>query len=380
MMNGNYVGSRAVFLAAQPIDLVSSPRRLSAKQSGRNRQRCGKNPRSHSVPAALTARKNSRTPNPGEKGRGRVGPGSGAESSLSALEALTLAMAAPLAEPAERAEGGSSSTLSAFLREAARVPLLTPKEEVALARRIRAGDEQAREQMICANLRLVVKIARDYEHLGLPLLDLISEGAIGLMKAVDRFNPAKGGKLSTYGSWWIKQQIRRALANQGRTIRLPVHVEGKLYRLGRAEVRLREVLGREPSDEELADELSMKPRRISRLREASVRPASLDAAVGEDADGSLGELVADERASNPSDAFEQNSDRELMMRLLPRLPRREEMILRLRFGLNGGEEKTLEELGDEFGLTRERIRQLQNDAFRKLRELMESPDSEPDQA
>ncbi len=377
MMNRNYFASRAVFVAAQPIDLVSSSRRLAAKESGRNRQRCGKNARSNSVPAALTARKNSRTPNTGEKGQGRVELNSGAESSLSALEALTLAMSAPLAEPADRGEGASSSTLAAFLREAARVPLLTPQEEVALARRIRAGDEEARERMICANLRLVVKIARDYEHLGLPLLDLISEGAIGLMKAVERFNPAKGGKLSTYGSWWIKQQIRRALANQGRTIRLPVHVEGKLYRLGRAEVRLREVLGREPSDEELADELNMKPRRISRLREASVRPASLDATVGEDADGSLGELVADERASNPSEAFEQNSDRELMMRLLPRLPKREEMILRLRFGLNGGPEKTLEELGEEFGLTRERIRQLQNDAFRKLRELMESPDAEP---
>ncbi|HYG33866.1 MAG TPA: sigma-70 family RNA polymerase sigma factor, partial [Clostridia bacterium] len=153
--------------------------------------------------------------------------------------------------------GVTPSALAAWLRDASVVPLLTREQEVELAARIRAGDTAAREHMIRANLRLVVKIAREYEHLGLPLLDLLSEGTIGLMKAVDRFDPSKGGKLSTYGSWWIKQQIRRALSNQGRTIRLPVHVEAKIYRLGLAEVKMREVLGREATDEELAGELDM---------------------------------------------------------------------------------------------------------------------------
>lgn len=272
-------------------------------------------------------------------------------------------------------ENGSempNSALAAFMRDAAEVPLLTPDQEVELARQIKAGSRSAREHMIRANLRLVIKIARDYEHLGLPLLDLISEGAIGLMKAVDRFDPSKGGKLSTYGSWWVKQQIRRALANQGRTIRLPVHVEGKLYRLGRAEAKLREELGREATDDELAEELGTNARRIRRLRDASFRPSSLDAPVGEDGDGSLGELVGDERSADPSEQYEMQADKGLLMTLLPKLSKREFEILKSRFGLDGGEEQTLEQLGEKFGLTRERIRQLQNEAFKKLRNLMEN--------
>lgn len=376
MFNGNYLGSRAATKVAKTAKAASPRGSRGGKNSGQARRNCRRRPESPSTTPERSGGEKDKGKEAELKASRKFGLKSVGESNLSPLQALTLAMSTPLTEPVDRTEDTTASALGAFLREAARVPLLTPREEIELASRIRAGDDQAREQMICANLRLVVKIARDYEHLGLPLLDLISEGAIGLMKAVDRFNPAKGGKLSTYGSWWIKQQIRRALANQGRTIRLPVHVEGKLYRMGRAEARLREVLGREATDEELADELAMNPRRIGRLRAASVRPASLDAAVGEDADGSLGELVADEHADNPSNTFEQNSDRELMMRLLPRLPKREEMILRLRFGLDDGKEKTLEELGDQFGLTRERIRQLQNDAFRKLRELMESSECE----
>jgi len=268
--------------------------------------------------------------------------------------------------------GGVTTALSAFMRDAGEVPLLTVEEEVNLAARIRKGDMASRDRMIRANLRLVIKIARDYEHLGLPLLDLISEGCIGLMKAVDRFDPAKGGKMSTYGAWWIKQQMRRALANQGRTIRLPVHVEAKIYRLGRAELKLQELLGREATDEELADEMGMKAKRVSRLRRSAVRPGSLDAPVGEDGESSLGELVGDSAAMDPYQAFEMKSDQSLVMRLLERLSGRELEILKCRFGLDGRPEQTLEELGEKFGLTRERIRQLQNEAFKKLRALMEA--------
>ena len=268
---------------------------------------------------------------------------------------------------------GVGSALTSFMRDATAVPLLTPEEEVVLAARIKQGDDAAREHLIRANLRLVVKIAREYEHLGLPLLDLISEGTIGLMKAVDRFDPAKGGKLSTYGSWWIKQQIRRALANQGRTIRLPVHIEAKIYRMGRAEVRLREALGREATDEELSEELGMTAKRVTRLRNSAVRPTSLDAPLGDEDSGTVSEVVGDDRNFDPSTSYQCKADQGMVMALLARLPEREARILRCRFGLDGREEQTLEELGEEFGLTRERIRQLQNEAFKKLRTMMENP-------
>jgi RNA polymerase primary sigma factor len=273
-------------------------------------------------------------------------------------------------EPMPTAEGAGTA-LSAYLRDVGEVALLTPQQEIELAARIKQGDGAAREHMIRANLRLVVKISRDYEHLGLPLLDLISEGTIGLMKAVDRFDPAKGGKLSTYGSWWIKQQIRRALSNQGRTIRLPVHVEAKIYRLGRAEARLRDLLGREATDEEVASELGVAPRKIARLRDSAIRPASLDASLGDDDSSTIGEVVRDEKTSTPYESYEQKADHDLLRQFLTRLPAREAEILTARFGLNGDDEQTLEDLGARFGLTRERIRQLQNEAFKKLREMME---------
>src|SRR6266853_6601288 len=169
-----------------------------------------------------------------------------------------------------------------YLREIGQTPLLTPREEIELARRIKKGDRRAREQMIKANLRLVVKIARDYEGYGLPLLDLINEGNIGLMKGVERFDPKKGAKLSTYAAWWIKQSIKRALANQSRTIRLPVHVVDKMAHIRRAEAKLRDTLDREPTDEEVADDLGLQARRVWRYREASRAPVSLDAPLGDD--------------------------------------------------------------------------------------------------
>jgi RNA polymerase primary sigma factor len=264
--------------------------------------------------------------------------------------------------------------LQLYLREVGQVKLLTPREEIALAKRIKRGDWRAREHMIKANLRLVVKIARDYEGMGLPLLDLINEGNIGLMKGVERFDPRKGAKLSTYASWWIKQSIKRALSNQAKTIRLPVHVVDKMAHLRRAEMKLRETLDRDPTDEELAHELNLDPRRVQQYRQASKAPVSLDAPVGDDASERISEVVADPNAAAPFDRLIQETDTELVRDVLTTLDRRENTILALRFGLRDGRERTLEEVGERLGVTRERIRQIQEQALKKLRAKMEERD------
>ena len=269
----------------------------------------------------------------------------------------------------ERHEGDSAIKL--YLREIGQTKLITAQEEIELAARIKKGDKKAREHMIKANLRLVVKIARDYEGLGLPLLDLISEGNIGLMKAVERFDPAKGGKLSTYGSWWIKQAIKRALANQSKTIRLPVHLVDKISKMRRAAMRIQEELGREPTDEELAAELGTTAARVSQMRTASIRPASLDAPVGDDDSNNYSEIVEDERAINPYDELEDKTVTGMLQDMVKHLDEREATILRYRFGLDGGSERTLEDVGVKFGVTRERVRQIQNLALRKLRKMIE---------
>jgi RNA polymerase primary sigma factor len=187
-----------------------------------------------------------------------------------------------------------------YLREVGQTPLLSPQEELALARRIQSGDAAAREQMIKANLRLVVRIAREYEDYGVPLLDLINEGNIGLMKAVERFDPTRGAKLSTYAAWWIKQAIRRALSNQSKTIRLPVHVGDKLLHLNRAAARLEDELGREPTNEELAGELDMSASRVAALRRSALAPASLDAPIGGEQDSKrFDEVIGDEKTATP---------------------------------------------------------------------------------
>jgi RNA polymerase primary sigma factor len=263
-----------------------------------------------------------------------------------------------------------------YLREIGQVKLLTPDEEIQLAARIKKGDKKAREHMIKANLRLVVKIARDYEGIGLPLLDLISEGNIGLMKAVERFDPAKGGKLSTYGSWWIKQSIKRALANQSKTIRLPVHLVDKISKMRRVGMRLQEELGREPTDEELADELGMTAARVAQMRMAAVRPASLDAPIGDDDSNNFSDVVEDENATSPYDNLEDKTVTGMLQDMVKHLDEREATILRYRFGLDGGTEKTLEEVGVKFGVTRERVRQIQNLALKKLRKMIEKLEKE----
>jgi RNA polymerase primary sigma factor len=265
----------------------------------------------------------------------------------------------------------ADTAIKLYLREIGQVKLLTPQEEIQLAARIKKGDKKAREQMIKANLRLVVKIARDYEGIGLPLLDLISEGNIGLMKAVERFDPKKGGKLSTYGSWWIKQSIKRALANQSKTIRLPVHLVDKISKMRRIGMRLQEELGREPTDEELADELDMTPVRVRQMRLAAIRPASLDAPIGDDDSNNFSDVVEDENATSPYDNLEDKTVTDMLQDMVKHLDPREATILRYRFGLDGGTEKTLEEVGQKFGVTRERVRQIQNLALRKLRKMIE---------
>jgi RNA polymerase primary sigma factor len=263
------------------------------------------------------------------------------------------------------------TAIKLYLREIGQVNLLTPQEEIKLAVRIKRGDKKAREQMIKANLRLVVKIARDYEGIGLPLLDLISEGNIGLMKAVERFDPKKGGKLSTYGSWWIKQSIKRALANQSKTIRLPVHLVDKISKMRRISMRLQEELGREPTDDELADELSMTATRVRQMRMAAIRPASLDAPISGEESNSFSEVVEDENAATPYEDLEDKTVTSMLRDMVKHLDARESTILRYRFGLDGGSEKTLEEVGEKFGVTRERVRQIQNLALKKLRRMIE---------
>jgi len=271
----------------------------------------------------------------------------------------------------ERSSYDGDTAIKLYLREIGQVKLLTPQEEIALAARIKKGDKKAREQMIKANLRLVVKIARDYDGIGLPLLDLISEGNIGLMKAVERFDPSKGGKLSTYGSWWIKQSIKRALANQSKTIRLPVHLVDKISKMRRVAMRLQEELGREPSDEELADELGTSSTRVAQMRMAAIRPASLDAPIGDEDSNNFAEVVQDENADTPYEMLEDKTVTGMLQEMVKKLDPREATILRYRFGLDGGSEKTLEEVGEKFGVTRERVRQIQNIALRKLRKMIE---------
>jgi len=264
----------------------------------------------------------------------------------------------------------SDSSLRVYLREISKTDLLTPAEEVELAARIKKGDKKARAHMIKANLRLVVKIAQDYSGYGLPLADLISEGNIGLMKAVERFDPEKGGKLSTYGSWWIKQSIKRALANQSKTIRLPVHMVDKIAKMRRISALLTESMGREPSEDELAEELGLPRRKLALLTRASQRPVSLDAPVNEDESIGLSDIIGDERAQSPLDALVDKNIHNQLDDLLEVLDEREHRIIGARFGLNGKTPMTLEEVGREFGVTRERIRQLQNVALEKMRKAL----------
>jgi RNA polymerase primary sigma factor len=264
----------------------------------------------------------------------------------------------------------SDTGLNRYLREIGRIPLLTPQQETELASKIKKGDAEARERMINSNLRLVVTIAHDYANLGLPLLDLISEGNIGLTKAVERFDPTKGAKLSTYAMWWIKQSIKRALANQSKTIRLPVHLVDKVAKVRRVSLQMSDELGREPTDDELGEEIGIPGDKVARLKSVGIRPASLDAPIGDDDSTKFGEIIGDEEAQTPFEFLRDKNLRGEVDGLIEVLDDREKKIISQRFGLDGGKPKTLEDVSKGFGVTRERIRQLQNIALAKLRRAL----------
>jgi RNA polymerase primary sigma factor len=269
--------------------------------------------------------------------------------------------------------------LQRYLKEIGKVDLLTIEEEIALAARIKKGDAEARDHMIRANLRLVVKIAAGYQNYGLSLADLVAEGNIGLMKAVERYDPAKGGKLSTYAAWWIKQSVKRALANQARTIRMPVHAVDTVSKMRWATHRLSEKLGRAPTDQELAKELEIDMKKLQHLREISMPPVSLESTPTDDPEGrSVGERVEDANAIRPDESLSDQDMNSQLDSLLSVLDRRERAIINQRFGLTGRRPRTLEQVGAKFGVTRERIRQLQNRALEKMREAladMENPET-----
>jgi RNA polymerase primary sigma factor len=269
-----------------------------------------------------------------------------------------------------RDENGHANSLGAYLHEVGRTPLLSFEEECALARRMRRGDAGARDHMIRANLRLVVHIARKYENLGLPLMDLINEGNIGLMRAVDSFRLGKKAKVSTYASWWIRQCMHRALSNQSKTIRLPVHAIEKYSRIRRTELKLKEQMHREPTEEEIAAESGISLKQVRSILQMAMQPISLDMAI-EETGLEFGSTVADEHAVDPADAAVKSALYENLKQLLSEMPERERRILEARFGMNEQGAQTLEEIGLLFNVTRERIRQIQNMALARLRRKME---------
>ncbi len=272
--------------------------------------------------------------------------------------------------PWEELSTEERSPIRYYLDQIGKTPLLTLEQETALARRILKGDEEARQQMIQANLRLVVRIAKDYDNFGLSLMDLISEGNFGLIKAVERFDPDKGGKLSTYASWWIKQAIKRALATSGKTIRLPVHMVDRIAQMRRVTNQLAAELGREPHNEEIAMAMEIPLAKVVHMKSVANRAASLDQPVGEEGDATLGDLVKDESERTPFETLRGKSDNDEIATMLAALEPREAEILTHRFGLNGESPLTLEEVGELFKLTRERVRQLQQSALMQLRRIM----------
>lgn len=262
-----------------------------------------------------------------------------------------------------------------YLREIGKIPLLTPEQEIELATRVKEGDKDAKDQMAEANMRLVVSIAKKYVGRGLDLLDLIQEGNTGLLRAVEKFDPTRGFKFSTYATWWIRQAITRAIADQARTIRIPVHMVETINKLMRTQRRMTQEMGREPTNEELAKEMDMEVDKVDHIMKIKQEISSLDAPVrDEEEDSKLGDFIEDEESDTPEESATQQLLKEHVNTMLDILTPREQKILKMRFGLEDGRTHTLEEVGQEFGVTRERIRQIEAKALAKLRKNRESRD------
>ncbi len=254
-----------------------------------------------------------------------------------------------------------------YLKDIGKIPLLASERELYLAERIAVGDEAAKNELVEANLRLVVSIAKKYVGKGMYFLDLIQEGNLGLIKAVEKFDHTKGYKFSTYATWWIRQAITRAIADQARTIRIPVHMVETIHRVSRCSRQLLQELGREPSVDEIADRLNMSSEKVREIMKAAQDPVSLETPIGEEDDSHLGDFIPDDSSMTPAEAVSYQLLREQLNKVLHTLTPREEMVIKLRFGLEDGRTRTLEEVGKEFNITRERIRQIEAKALRKLR-------------
>ena len=290
------------------------------------------------------------------------------ESELQSLEEEVLEDPADISPEALVSDSAKmDDPVRMYLKEIGKIPLLTQEQELAIAQRMAQGDEKARQEMTEANLRLVVSIAKRYVGRGMQLLDLIQEGNLGLLKAVEKFDYTKGYKFSTYATWWIRQAITRAIADQARTIRIPVHMVETINRVIRTAHSMVQELGRDPTPEEIAKEMKMDVARVEEILKIAQEPVSLETPIGEEEDSHLGDFVQDEEASQPAEAASYTMLREQLEEVLKTLTSREEQVLRMRFGLTDGKAHTLEEVGKEFDVTRERIRQIESKALRKLR-------------
>jgi RNA polymerase primary sigma factor len=295
-----------------------------------------------------------------------------------ALEELHIEVVAARAEveeqPAAQADVREISTdsLQLFLKDVGKVDLLTAAQEVELAKRIERGDHSAKQEMVAANLRLVVSIAKKYRNQGLPFLDLIQEGTIGLVRAAEKFDHRKGFKFSTYATWWIRQAVARALADKARTIRMPVHIVEKLNKIVRTERKLRAELGREPLAAEIATELELATEEVESIRRSSQAPVSLEKPVGDEEESEFGHFLTDENEALPDEVAEEQLRKAALKRVLASLSPRERRVLELRYGLDGEHPRTLDEVGRTFNVTRERIRQIENQSLKKLRALADA--------
>ena len=274
--------------------------------------------------------------------------------------------------PVKETREVTTDSLQLFLKDIGKVDLLTAAQEVELAKRIERGEHSAKQEMVEANLRLVVSIAKRYRNQGLPFLDLIQEGTIGLVRAAEKFDHRKGFKFSTYATWWIRQAVARALADKARTIRMPVHIVEKLNKIVRSERKLRAELGREPSSGEIARDVELTPAEVEQIRRSSQAPVSLEKPVGDEEESEFGHFLTDENEPLPEEVAEVEMRKATLQRVLGTLSPRERRVLELRYGLNGEHPRTLDEVGKTFNVTRERIRQIENQSLKKLRALADS--------